>query len=131
MVHNIVIKYYFILSINMYRQRGPGRPKNTRELVRMSVHIPKQHYGVLVSLAEEEDLSVAQIVRRALELYLVSQKDVLGIDDSDISYSAHLTETRSKRAIIVSHAEKFYALNNVSLDDGSSIFEDLNPAAFQ
>lgn len=115
----------------MYTNRKVGKPKNPRDLTRMSIHVPKQHYGILVSLAEEEDLSVAQIVRRAIELYLVSQKDVLGITDSEIAYASHLAETRSKKAIVISHADKFYAMHNPIIEDASSIFEDLNPEAFK
>ena len=111
--------------------RSPGRRKNPRDLMRISTHIPKEHYEILSEISMDEDLSMAQVIRRAVELYLVSQKDVLGIDDSDMALAAHLSETRSKKAIILNHAEKFHNFNNKDSDvDANSIFEDLNPDAF-
>lgn len=111
-----------------------GRPKSPRDLIRISAHIPMDHYDLLRSISEEEDLSVAQIFRRAVELYLISQKDVLGIDDGDISYAKHISETRSKKAIFINHSEKFLEMANKdsgkSNIDALEIFEELNPAAF-
>ena len=50
---------------------------------------------------------------------------------SDMALAAHLSETRSRKAIILNHAEKFHNFNNKDFDtDANSIFEELNPDAF-
>ncbi|MFM6214515.1 hypothetical protein [Planktothrix sp.] len=105
-----------------------GRPKNKRDLMRVSLHLPKDHYQLMAKIGEEEDLSVAQMVRRAVELYLVTQFDMLGISESDLALASHVSETRSKRATIVTRAtslERMYSDNTVE-----ELFKDLNPAAF-
>jgi len=96
--------------------------------MRVSLHLPKDHYELLSSISNNEDLSIAQIVRRAIELYLVTQFDVLGISESDLALASHVSETRSKKAAIVTRAatlERKYCDNSVE-----ELFKDLNPMAF-
>lgn len=111
-------------------KRPTGRPKNPRDLIRISTHIPKDHYDLLIDISQDEDLSMAQVIRRSIELYLVSQRDVLGIGDSDIALAAHLSETRSRKAIVLSHADKLNIYNPNASQDVDSIFQELNPDAF-
>ena len=110
-----------------YKNRG--RPKNERDLVRISTHIPRSHYELIKDISIDEDLSTGQIIRRALELYLISQRDVLNITDSDLTMATHLTETRSRKAIKLTHIDRLLPTSSES-NDALSIFEDLNPDAF-
>lgn len=121
-------------------RRNRGRQKNKRDLIRISTHIPKEHHELLLQISDEEDLSTAQIIRRAIELYLLSQKDVLGIDESEMTIAKHISETRSKRAQLISHTKKFDNIRReiemdpfqIDLLDASadSLFQELNPDAF-
>lgn len=113
----------------MKKKLNIGRPKNKRDLIRISTHIPKDHYHLIISISDEEDLSMGQIIRRAIELYLVSQREVLNLEESEIAMANHLTETRSKRAITINHVINS-ASDQDSNEDSSSIFEELNPDAF-
>lgn len=106
-----------------------GRPKNERDLVRISTHIPRSHYELLREISVDEDLSTGQIIRRALELYLISQRDVLNITDSDLTIATHLTETRSRKAIKLSHIDRLQP-HSSEPEDALAIFEELNPDAF-
>jgi len=109
----------------MVKRLNKGRPKNKRDLIRFSSHIPKDQYHLLKCIGEEEDLSIAQIVRRAIELYLVSQKEVLSIDESELAMANHISETRSLKAM---------RLNQLTQDRDEEnpidLFKDLNPEAF-
>lgn len=115
-----------------------GRPKNKRDLIRISTHIPYAHHSLLKEISDEEDLSMGQVFRRAVEMYLISQKDVLGIEENDLAMAKHISETRSKKAQLINQTLKFEEIrNNMNLEDnfdflesGTEIFEELNPAAF-
>lgn len=117
-----------------------GRPRNKRDLIRISTHIPKEHHELLLQISDEEDLSAAQVIRRAIELYLLSQQDVLGINESEMTIAKHISETRSKKAQLISHVNKFDSIRrNMELDpfendlldvSADSLFQELNPDAF-
>lgn len=107
-----------------------GRPPNKRNLIRISTHIPKDHHDLLKEISIDEDLSTGQIIRRAIELYLLSQKDVLNIMGSDLAMASHISETRSKKAMIFNHSEKLVGAYKNNEDVAMEIFEELNPVAF-
>ena len=46
------------------------RPKGRRPAVRLSVSLPVQHHFVLLRLAEQEDQSLAGMVRKAVAAYV-------------------------------------------------------------
>jgi hypothetical protein len=103
---------------------------NSKPFKRMVVQVPYCHYEILEGISLEEDMSISQLVRRAIELYLVTQKDVLSIPESEIALTAHLAETRSKKAMVITHAEKFFTLHSDSNKSDLSLFEELNPEAY-
>jgi UTP-glucose-1-phosphate uridylyltransferase len=75
-----------------------------KDLIRVSFHISLEQYNLIATIADEEDLCFSQVVRRALEMYLVTQKDILGIGDSDLAQAKFIGETRTKRALLMSNA---------------------------
>jgi predicted transcriptional regulator len=46
------------------------RPRGRRPVVRLSVSLPAQHHAVLLRLAEQEDHSLAGMVRKAVAEYV-------------------------------------------------------------
>lgn len=110
-----------------------GRPTHPKDLVRISLHVPRAHYRLLKALSAEEDLSVAQIVRRAIELYLTSQSELLNFEDIESDLLNHVAETRSKKAILLNHTNQFSKNkddNSLKEKNDEDIFSDLNPDAF-
>lgn len=111
-----------------------GRNKSTKLFSRVSLHLPLVHIKVLKNISQEEDLTVSQIIRRAVELYLGTQKHYIDFNYNDLELDTHLAETRTKKAIFLSHADGIEKQKNgnsniegVVFDD---IFEELNPDAF-
>jgi hypothetical protein len=111
-----------------------GRTKSVKIFSRISLHLPLVHIKVLRNISQEEDLTVSQIIRRAVELYLATQKHFIDFNYNDLELDTHLSETRTKRAIFLSHADGIdKQKNNNSNIQGEvfdDIFEELNPDAF-
>ena len=111
-----------------------GRTKSVKIFSRISLHLPLAHIKVLRNISQEEDLTVSQIIRRAVELYLTTQKHYIDFDYNNLELDTHLSETRTKKAIFLSHAEGLdKQRNNNSNIQGEvfdDIFEQLNPDAF-
>lgn len=119
----------------MYKKRG--RPKNKRDLIRFSFHIPKEQYELLTEFSEEEDMSMAQIVRRAVDMYITTQSNMFNLDDNNITIAQHLKETRSKRAQLVNYISAVQEETDVDPSDNLKfeeeaelIFRELNPDGF-
>lgn len=111
-----------------------GRTKSIKDLKRISLHLPLLHIKVLKRISEGEDLTVAQIIRRAVELYLGTQKHYMEYNYNDLELDAHLSETRTKKAIFLSHVDELdkqkSKASGVSGEVFDDIFEELNPDAF-
>jgi len=110
--------------------RKKGRPKNKRDLIRISSHIPKHHYDLMKMIVDEDDLSMAQVLRRAIELYLCTQKDVLGIEDSEIAMANHISEDRTNKALILHYKDNLPKSPFDKSNSADELFEELNPDAF-
>jgi len=100
-----------------------GRPRHKRDLIRISTHIPKRVYDLLKDISEEEDLSLAQIIRRAIDMYLFSQENLLNIEESDLELANYESETRTKKALLLNQTRIF----DRDINQESSLFEELNP----
>lgn len=103
-----------------------GRPQHKRDLIRISTHIPKKVHDMLKDISEEEDLSLAQIIRRAIDMYLFSQGDLLNIEESDLELVNYESETRTKKALLLNQTQMF----DRDMNQQSSLFQELNPDAF-
>lgn len=121
----------------LIQKRERGRPRHNSDLVQLNVLIPKEHRLLLQYVAEQEDLSLNQITRRAIQQYLVVNLDVLGIESEDIGVAlmrdGKSKETRTNRALYNSVEENRNNLPRLDLPaasaniDENSLFEDLNP----
>lgn len=78
------------------------------------------------TISEEEDLSLAQIIRRAVDMYLFSQGDLLNIKESDLELVNYESETRTKKALLLNQTQMF----DRDMNQQSSLFQELNPDAF-
>lgn len=112
-----------------------GRVKSAKTFSRISLHLPLNHIKVLKNISQDEDLTVSQIIRRAVELYLATQKHYIDFNYNDLELDTHLSETRTKKAIFLSHIDGIekQKSNNSSIQGEvfDDIFEDLNPEAFK
>lgn len=114
------------------------KQKDPKDLVRISLHIPRKHHEILKSMRRKEDLNIAQIVRRALDLYLLSQRQVIDLEDEElqeIEMSSSLAENRTKKAILLSQRDTLKRINEENQsyheeDLAQDLFHDLNPDAF-
>ena len=109
-----------------------GRTKSTKTLSRISLHLPVVHINVLKNISQEDDLTVSQIIRRAVELYLATQKHYIDFNYNDMELDTHLSETRTKKAIFLSHVDNLEKQkDNFSGEElFDDLFEELNPDAF-
>lgn len=115
-----------------------SKSRDPKDLVRISLHIPRKHYNLLKSMKAREDLSLSQIIRRALDLYLLSQRQVLDLEEEEIQeieMTSSLSESRTKKAILLNQRETLRHMNrnNDSYGEEESandLFQDLNPEAF-
>jgi len=112
-----------------------GRTKSVKLFSRVSLHLPVAHIKVLKNISQEEDLTVSQIIRRAVELYLGTQKHYIDFNYNDLELDTHLAETRTKKAIFLSHVDSIdkqkSSNTNIQGEVFDDIFEELNPDAFQ
>lgn len=111
------------------------KSKSNKCLTRISLHIPDPHLKALKRISQDEDLNVSQIIRRALELYLSTQRQYIDLQDDELQLDAHLSETRTKKALMLSHIDYLEKAKKGFKDEGSlfdndDLFEELNPDAF-
>ena len=111
-----------------------GKTKSVKALKRVSLHLPLVHLKVLKDISQDEDLTISQIIRRAVELYLTTQKHYIDFNFDELELDAHLSETRTKKAIFLAHADGIekakYNNTNLQGDTFEDIFEELYPDAF-